>query len=262
MRSLAAAAVCSAAFFATGAMAQQATPTGTPNISAPQQPVTAAPESPAFGMNNFGPVAVAYNFGVASDYAFRGVSQTDEGPSVFGGIDATYKTLYGGVWASNVDFNKFGDPKTNTEIDVYGGWKPTFAGFSLDVGGIYYAYYNQPTGGPSVDYFEGYFKASKAFGPITVGGSFYYSPEFTGETGDAQYYEGNAAWAIDKQWSITGAFGHQEIEKAASYNTWNVGVSYALSEHIALDLRYWDTDEHGFGDAYGERVIGGLKVLF
>lgn len=260
MRSLAVAAVCSAAFFATGALAQ--TPTGTPNVSAPQQPVTAAPASPDFGWNKVGDIAIAYNFGVANDYSFRGVSQTDGGPSVFAGIDATYKAFYAGVWTSNVDFKPFGDTKTNEEIDVYGGWKPTFAGVSLDIGGIYYAYWNQPTGGPSVDYFEGYIKGTKAFGPVTVGGSFYYSPDFTGETGDAEYYEANAAWAIDKQWSISGAVGRQEIEKAAGYTTWNAGVSYALSDHIALDLRYWDTDEHGFGHPYGSRIIGGLKVLF
>ena len=31
-----------------------------------------------------------FNLGVASDYVFRGVSQTDEDPQVFGGADAKF----------------------------------------------------------------------------------------------------------------------------------------------------------------------------
>src|SRR5690348_6970296 len=51
-----------------------------------------------------GPVKLSFNVGVASDYVFRGVSQTDENPSLFGGVDATVGSIgYLGVWASNVD---------------------------------------------------------------------------------------------------------------------------------------------------------------
>ena len=133
---------------------------------------------------------------------------------------------------------------------------------SLDVGGIYYAYANQPSYLPNVDYFEGYIKGTKAFGPVTVGGSFYYSPDFTGETGDAEYYEANLAWAFDKKLTFSGAVGRQEIEKVAGYTTWNLGATYALIDHVSIDLRYWDTDEHGFGKVYGDRIIAGLKFTY
>ncbi|MDZ4317828.1 MAG: TorF family putative porin, partial [Phenylobacterium sp.] len=48
---------------------------------------------------------VSFNLGVASDYVYRGVSQTDEGPQVFGGVDLAIGEMgYAGIWASNVDF--------------------------------------------------------------------------------------------------------------------------------------------------------------
>ena len=38
-----------------------------------------------------------------TDYVFRGVSQTDENPEIFGGVDATIGSIgYAGVWLSNV----------------------------------------------------------------------------------------------------------------------------------------------------------------
>ena len=215
-----------------------------------------------FSPSKFGPVGIAYNVGIGSEYVFRGVSQTDESIALSGGLDFTYKSFYLGTWASNVDFRPFGDRGTTTEIDLYGGYKTEFAGFALDIGGIYYGYAGQPTGGPSVDYYEGYVKATKAFGPLTVGGSFYYSPDFTGETGDAEYYEGNVAYAYNKKLSFSGSVGRQEIEKAASYTTWNIGASYLITDNLSLDLRYYDTDEHGFGDQYGSRGVAAIKVAF
>jgi uncharacterized protein (TIGR02001 family) len=80
---------------------------------------------------------LSYNVGVASDYVFRGVSQTQEDPQVFGGIDATYGIGYAGVWASNVDF---GADDPTAEIDFYAGVKPTVGDTALDLGVIYYSY--------------------------------------------------------------------------------------------------------------------------
>ena len=56
---------------------------------------------------------LSYNIGLASDYVFRGVSQTDENAQIFGGVDLTAGKFYAGTWASNVDF---GDD-TDAEID-------------------------------------------------------------------------------------------------------------------------------------------------
>ena len=46
----------------------------------------------------------SFNIGATSDYVFRGISQTDNDPTIQGGIDLAYGILYAGWWASGLDF--------------------------------------------------------------------------------------------------------------------------------------------------------------
>ncbi len=76
-----------------------------------------------------------------SDYVFRGISQTDNDPTIQGSIGATYGMFYAGAWASGLDWtNLFGDPDAQIEIDCYGGFKPTWGKATFDLGVIYYTY--------------------------------------------------------------------------------------------------------------------------
>lgn len=203
---------------------------------------------------------LSYNVGVTSDYVFRGVSQTQEDPAVQGGIDATYGIGYAGVWASNVDFGA-NDP--SAEIDFYAGVRPTVADTSLDLGVLYYSYTKDKGLTPGAySYVELKAAASRAVGPATVGLAFYYSPEFPGKTGDAMYYEVNGSVPVLPKLTLSGAVGHQEIDKAGDYATWNLGLTYAVTDKLGLDVRYSDTDEHGYGKIYGSRVAVGLKAVF
>ena len=206
-----------------------------------------------------GPVSLSFNVGAATDYVFRGVSQTDENPQVFGGVDATLGSIaYAGVWASNVDF---GD-STDFEFDLYAGVRPTVGAVSLDLGVTYYGYADQPSGA-NWDYWEGKIAASVPAGPATLGAAVFYSPEFTGKTGEAWYYEANATVAIpNSRFSVSGAVGHQTVDEAGDYTTWNLGVGFALTDNIGIDVRYWDTDVHEWGKLYDSRVVAGLKLAF
>ncbi len=48
---------------------------------------------------------VAYNVGLYSQYIFRGLTQTDRGPAVQGGVDLTHSSgFYLGAWASNISW--------------------------------------------------------------------------------------------------------------------------------------------------------------
>ena len=203
-------------------------------------------------------VSLSANVGVNSDYVFRGVSQTDEDPSVFGGVDAAMGIGYAGVWASNVDFGS----GTDVEFDLYAGVKPVLGAVTFDLGVIYYGYTGQPAGA-NWDYWEGKVAASVPAGPATLGAAVYYSPEFFGKTGEAFYYEVNGAVTIpETKFSVSGALGRQQVQGTADYTTWNAGVGYALTNNIGVDLRYFDTGEHGFGAIYGSRVVVGLKFTF
>ena len=73
---------------------------------------------------------------------FRGISQTDEDPSVFGGIDATIGSIgYAGVWVSNVDFNN----GTERRIRPLRRHQADGGAVTFDLGVIYYGYIDQPS---------------------------------------------------------------------------------------------------------------------
>ncbi|MBI1198497.1 MAG: hypothetical protein GC203_11600 [Phenylobacterium sp.] len=200
----------------------------------------------------------SFNIGANTDYVFRGFSQTNEDPSVFGGIDASLGIGYAGVWASNVDFGN----GTDAEVDLYAGIKPSAGPVSFDIGVIYYGYLGSCC---HQAYWEGKVAASVPAGPATLGAAVYYSPEFFGKTGDAVYYEANAAVSIpETPFSISGAVGRQNIDKAADYTTWNLGVGFSLNDHVGFDVRYFDTNlsKAASGGLADSRVVGGIKLTW
>ena len=200
---------------------------------------------------------LSYNLGVASDYVFRGVSQTQEDPEVFGGVDLTAGQFYAGTWASNVDF---GD-KTDAEVDLYAGYKPTVGAATLDLGVIYYGYLGAPKGS---DYGNFEFKAAASIpaGKGALGAAVFYSPDSFGAADEAVYYELNGSYPVVDKWSVSAAVGRQTYKGSGDYTTWNVGAAYAINDRLTLDLRYHDTDEHAFGKIYGSRGVVSLKAAF
>jgi uncharacterized protein (TIGR02001 family) len=200
--------------------------------------------------------SVSFNVGLTSDYVFRGVSQTDESPALQGGVDVSSGILYGGLWASNVDFYD----STDVEIDAYVGVKPTAGAVSFDFGALYYGYINAPSGS---DYAFWEFKAAASVpaGPFTLGVAAFYSPEFFGGVGDSLYYEANAAVSPADKWTVTAAVGKQTLNdfSALDYTTYNIGVGYAFTDKISGDLRFHDSDL-GCGTICDSRVTVSLKA--
>ncbi|MDB5448180.1 MAG: hypothetical protein JWQ97_3497 [Phenylobacterium sp.] len=206
------------------------------------------------------PLNLVFNVGGATDYVFRGVSQTMGNGEVFGGADVTIAKIgYAGTWLSNVDF---GD-STKMEYDLYAGIKPVLGPVTFDFGAIRYGYTNIPEGAEWT-YWEFKGAGSIAAGPATVGAAFYYSPNTTGPGKiKSYYYELNGALPIAKtKFSVSGALGRQEFDGPGDYTTWNAGVGYAITDKLGLDLRYWDTNEHDFSKSYKARVVASLKATF
>ena len=219
--------------------------------------IAAAAAAPAFAQE----VTVSGNVALATDYAFRGVSQSD-GPAVQGGFDVAFgdSGLYAGTWASNINFGGGSD----LELDVYGGYKFALGGVAMDVGVLGYLYPNAQDDGAELDYWEVYAKPSIALTEqFTLGAGIYYSPEFTGESGDGLYYEVNGAFAVSPELSLSGAVGKQSVDTDGffagedEYTTWNVGGTYSAFG-LGFDLRYHGTDVDDVS-IYDDRVIFSIK---
>lgn len=183
---------------------------------------------------------VAYNVGVANDYVFRGIDQTGgfSKGEVFGGIDLTSGGFYAGTWLSNTG------PENNegAELDIYGGYKLPLGGATLDLGVISYNYSRGSFVSDKLNNYEVKAALSVPVGALTLGGVVYWTPQYGPSGKDGVYYEANAAYTLANKATISGAYGRQTVEKSFygidGYDTWNLGVTYPLTDKVSLDGRY------------------------
>ncbi|HEU0160600.1 MAG TPA: TorF family putative porin [Hyphomicrobiaceae bacterium] len=227
------------------------------------------------------------NIGLATEYVFRGISQTSEGPAVQGGFDATCGMFYAGVWASNLDWGaNDGTNIANIEMDWYAGIKFNTGRIAWDVGVIYYTY---PRGAdlavvsltdPTLvkaefNYVELKVGASaELWKDGTLGVTGFFSPDYQYETGNVWTVEGSFTqnlpkfMAFGREWSpsVSALIGYQAAagstaEKARyagnvtgdddHYVYWNAGLTLGFLDKWSLDFRYWDTNIDRADDCKG-----------
>ena len=86
--------------------------------------------------------SVSANVSFASDYIWRGMTQTD-GPAMSGGFDyAAENGFYAGIWGSNVNFND----GAGSELDYYFGYGFEVGGVGVDLGYVAFDYPENNTG--------------------------------------------------------------------------------------------------------------------
>ena len=84
--------------------------------------------------------AVSANVSIASDYIWRGMTQTD-GIAVSGGFDyAADGGFYAGIWGSNVNFNDSTGNGNGAEFDYYFGYGFDMGGIGVDIGYVMFDY--------------------------------------------------------------------------------------------------------------------------
>jgi uncharacterized protein (TIGR02001 family) len=222
---------------------------------------------------------VTANVSLTSDYAYRGISQTDEKPALQGGFDYAHASgLYVGVWGSNVSWLRdaedaardggasFKSSGNSLELDIYGGYKGTIGAVGYDVGLLQYVYpgrYRESWRNAVLkrpDTLEGYVGLSWEF--LT----FKYSHAFTNLFGtpdseNSKYLDLSAAYEVMPGLTLNGHFGRQIVAGPAdSYNDWKIGVTKAIAG-VSIGLHYVDTDIDDV-DIAEERVILSVSKSF
>jgi uncharacterized protein (TIGR02001 family) len=135
-------------------------------------------------------ITVSGSAAIASDYRFRGVSQSDRQMAVQGGITIAHESgLYAGTWASNLaGWGTFGG--ANMELDLIGGYKVKLAdNATIDVGLTWYMY---PGGADKTDFAEPYAKLTGTAGPATLTAGVAYAPK---QQAIGEWYDSGAAAA-------------------------------------------------------------------
>ena len=196
------------------------------------------------------------NFTLASNYIFRGISQSQNKPALQGGFDYAHSSgLYAGTWASNVAWVGDTGFKTGSsmEWDFYAGFKGAIADdLSYDVGVLQYYYPGDRIPGmPNTDSTEVYGAITWKF--LTLKDSYTVSPNLFGwnageKSRGSNYLDLTATYDLGEGWGVSAHIGRQTIKNlgVASYTDWKIGVTKDVGFGV-VGLAYTDTNANGCG---------------
>ena len=242
-----------------------------------QKMYTKAPPAPAFN-----PWDLAFGGALATDYNFRGISQSALGPSVSAYFEGRFNQTkdiqwYAGIAGASVKLPT--DP--SAEIDFYGGVRLTFDKFGLDLGLMYYAYPSErqidglaagsaaqiavPNGNTTLnnsDFLEFYAKGTYTFNDnFAVGANVFYTDDYLNTGAQGTFFSGTAKYTGTASpsgwnWYVSGELGYYDLGTTKFDQIafpvpqgWDL-PSYATwnagigftYKVVTLDLRYYDTD--------------------
>ena len=191
---------------------------------------------------------ISGNVALASDYVFRGISQTDNQMALQGGFDYEHESgLYIGTWASNVDSTFFDDngKDPQLEVDLYAGYSGSLTeSIGYDLGYLRYQYPGASSVGTNEWYGSGSY-STDGYGDFSL--KINYSP-------DLNFLPSNqSAWYVKT--SIEHTLPWYDIG-ISTHIGHNFGDAFDLS---ASDYAKGDT---GFTDAYTDWSIGISKNFF
>ena len=203
------------------------------------------------------PHAFTANVALTTNYMFRGISQTGNGPAIQGGFDYSYQPLglYAGVWASNVDSSSatgyFVVPGSNPsvvttednpagaepvqlsaagydgasmELDLKLGWAKTFDKLGVDLGYLRYEYPMTNTEANNTN--EYHLALSYDLTYLTPKAVVNYSDDFYG-FGSAWYYDLTVAVPLPYNFSLTGHYGWSvfDDDDGLNYDDYSIGIA-------------------------------------
>lgn len=192
------------------------------------------------------------NYGVESEYVFRGVEIASE--SFQGSIEGTYGDIYFGLWGSEPIDSIDSD---TSEFDLYGGWGYAIDDtLSLDVGGTVYHYPDA-----SDETFE-LFVGISADVQLAPSAYVYYDFDLEVFT-----FEGSIGHSITLNESssieLGAALGFVEPDAGNGYSYYSTSADYVYSlsgnTDFAVGLRY-STNDHDLGASPDGNLWGGLSL--
>lgn len=203
---------------------------------------------PALAMAGDSPHSVTANLGFASDYRFRGISQTFEDPAIQGGFDYAHASgFYLGTWATNVEPDELAG--SNMEWDLYGGYGFNLGDVAVNVGGLYYWYPGKDKAayGADPNTFELYAGATWKWLNLKYSHS---TTKLFGlsDSSGSGYLEANAGFELPAEITLHLHVGRQfvagDIAPGVShddYTDWKIGVSKPILG-FNVGLAYVDTN--------------------
>ena len=230
------------------------------------------------------------NVALASDYMFRGITQTWGGPAIQGGGDLTMKNGFAaGFWASSISDKTY--PGASLELDLYANYGRNITDdWSWRVGIYSYIYPNgnlDDVGLPSRSFNTVEANASLSWRQLTLKYSYALTDYFgidseQGYRDDSTgtgYIQLDAAVPFNEQWSLTLHAGRTDITTRLAaplpngaddpdYSDFGTTLKYQFVPHWSASLGASYADNHAFyghtasfADAADSKNVGGTRAF-
>lgn len=209
------------------------------------------------------------NVTLASDYLYRGISQTGTSPAIQGGFDLSHASgLYAGVWASSISW--LGDAgvasNAGTEIDTYAGYKGTAGDIGYDAGFLRYNYPGEYGTNTKADTNEIY--GALSYSIVTAKLSYSLGDLFgVADASGSTYVEVNAGYTLPDTGITLGAhYGKQTysgttVDSAATYSDYKLSASKDFSGYV-VTAAFSSTNAGAFyTNPQGDELGKGTLVL-
>jgi uncharacterized protein (TIGR02001 family) len=229
-------------------------------------PADAKPAEPAKPTE---PYTITGNFGIYSQYIFRGLTQTDRKPAFQGGFDFAHTSgFYLGTWGSNVSWlhdSGICNHGCSLEWDMYGGYKYAFNDdWGIDVGVLYYYYPGSYVSGATKPnttelYVAGSWKWASLKYSHSVDDTF-----AVPNSKNSWYLDLSANYPINDVWTLNAHVGRQEYKGSnnginnsdfLNYTDWKLGVTWLVAGYN-VGAYYSDTNAKDSGYTIAGRNIG------
>lgn len=197
----------------------------------------------------------SFQLGVASQYMGKGLGKSNEEPSVSGSVEVTHSGFYASLFGATAELSQGSDAEILTTV----GYRTTVAGTGLD-----FAVINRDLPGTrrgvDANYTEYQADLSRKIGPVSTRFRVNYTADGFAATQEAWWIELQGGVALDANTRATAAIADRTADGGAEYTAWNVGVKRKLPHDLSLDLRWYDTDGHRFGESYEGRLVAALTL--
>lgn len=202
------------------------------SVSGLAQAQAAAPES-----------SLSFNVGAASDYRYRGISQSRLKPAVQGGIDYADKSgLYVGAWGSSIKWIKDAGGDAGMELDLYAGYKGAVGDVSYDLGFLRYEY---PSNKLAVSANTNEVYGAVTMGPATLKYSHAISNLFGfADSKNSYYVDLSGTFDLGSGFSLVPHVGYQSVKNnsAFSYTDYALTLGKDLGNGLSATAALIGTD--------------------
>lgn len=201
----------------------------------------------------------AFAVGAATDNRSKGASKSDGEAYVWG--EAEWENASGLFYAGGGFQTIKSSSGSDLEVEIGAGLRPEFAGFDLNLNATHKSQIDAVSGYDD-NAWELTADVTRSIGPASGRVRVQYSPDGMGGTEAWTWVEARAGWEFTNRLQATAAIGRREQDNSLDYTAWNAGFTYAVTNEIEAELRYYATDAQTPGEQYSDSLVAGISLAF